>query len=204
MKKNKDQLMDEDSIIKCITTLEFFIKNSDQFIKLPEEHRIALLKTAGLLSRPDREEIKRRQKAAKKKNRLQKTESERKARATTGIRKARTKKIFKAPEQLTIPSEQSSKTKRVLNSPRNCYICKDEFVNLHFFYDSMCPKCAEFNYKKRFQSASLKGRTALITGSRLKIGYQATLMMLRAGARVIATTRFPADSALRYSKEKDF
>jgi NAD(P)-dependent dehydrogenase (short-subunit alcohol dehydrogenase family) len=204
MKNNKDQLMDEDSIIKCITTLEFFIKNSDQFIKLPEEHRIALLKTAGLLSRPDREEIKRRQKAAKKKNRLQKTESERKARATTGIRKARTKKVFKAPEQLTIPSEQSSKTKRVLNSARNCYICKDEFVNLHFFYDSMCPKCAEFNYKKRFQSASLKGRTALITGSRLKIGYQATLMMLRAGARVIATTRFPADSALRYSKEKDF
>jgi NAD(P)-dependent dehydrogenase (short-subunit alcohol dehydrogenase family) len=68
----------------------------------------------------------------------------------------------------------------------------------------MCPACAEFNYQKRFQSASLDGQTALITGSRLKIGYQATLMMLRAGARVIATTRFPVDSALRFSKEKDF
>ena len=29
-------------------------------------------------------------------------------------------------------------------------------------------------------------------------------MMLRAGARVIATTRFPQDSALRYSREKDY
>jgi NAD(P)-dependent dehydrogenase (short-subunit alcohol dehydrogenase family) len=77
-------------------------------------------------------------------------------------------------------------------------------MSLHFFYDAMCPRCAEFNYKKRFQTASLQGQTALITGSRLKIGYQVTLMMLRAGARVIATTRFPVDSALRYSEEKDF
>jgi NAD(P)-dependent dehydrogenase (short-subunit alcohol dehydrogenase family) len=68
----------------------------------------------------------------------------------------------------------------------------------------MCSKCAELNYQKRFQTADLSGQVALITGSRLKIGYQATLMMLRAGATVIATTRFPADSALRYSKEKNF
>jgi NAD(P)-dependent dehydrogenase (short-subunit alcohol dehydrogenase family) len=45
---------------------------------------------------------------------------------------------------------------------------------------------------------------ALITGARLKIGYQSSLMMLRAGAHVIATTRFPVDAALRYSREPDF
>jgi NAD(P)-dependent dehydrogenase (short-subunit alcohol dehydrogenase family) len=50
----------------------------------------------------------------------------------------------------------------------------------------------------------LRGKAALITGARLKIGYQAALMMLRAGARVIATTRFPVDAALRYSREEDF
>jgi NAD(P)-dependent dehydrogenase (short-subunit alcohol dehydrogenase family) len=68
----------------------------------------------------------------------------------------------------------------------------------------MCPSCAELNYSKRFQTAPLDGRVALITGSRVKIGYQAALKMLRAGAEVIATTRFPMDSALRYSKEADF
>ena len=68
----------------------------------------------------------------------------------------------------------------------------------------MCPSCAQFNYAKRFQTAPLNGQAVLITGSRLKIGYQATLMMLRAGARVIATTRFPVDSALRYAREADF
>jgi NAD(P)-dependent dehydrogenase (short-subunit alcohol dehydrogenase family) len=68
----------------------------------------------------------------------------------------------------------------------------------------MCADCADFNYKKRFQSAPLHGQVAVITGSRLKIGYHSTLMMLRAGAKVIATTRFPVDSAIRFSKEPDF
>jgi len=68
----------------------------------------------------------------------------------------------------------------------------------------MCPECAEYNYAKRFQSARLDGWVAVITGSRLKIGYQAALKMLRAGARVIATTRFPHDSVARYSREPDF
>ena len=79
-----------------------------------------------------------------------------------------------------------------------------EIDHSSLFYDTMCPCCAELNYQKRFQTADLTGQVALITGSRLKIGYQAALMMLRSGATVIATTRFPKDSALRYSKEKDF
>jgi NAD(P)-dependent dehydrogenase (short-subunit alcohol dehydrogenase family) len=45
---------------------------------------------------------------------------------------------------------------------------------------------------------------ALLTGGRVKIGYQAGLKLLRAGARVIVTTRFPNDSARRYAGEKDF
>ncbi|RYZ64643.1 MAG: SDR family oxidoreductase, partial [Proteobacteria bacterium] len=62
----------------------------------------------------------------------------------------------------------------------------------------------DLNYKKRFQTASLEGRVAIITGARLKIGYHASLLMLRARAQVIVTTRFPKDAALRYSREQDF
>jgi NAD(P)-dependent dehydrogenase (short-subunit alcohol dehydrogenase family) len=202
--KKPEAKLSEDDIQRCITTLEELVENGEQLVHLSVEQRNALLTSAGRLSRPDREEIKKRQKEAKKENRRKKTEQERKARATTGIRQARTKKVFQAPEQLSSITRATNDKERVLTSPRNCYICKAEYVSLHFFYDAMCPGCAEFNYKKRYQSASLEGQTALITGSRLKIGYQATLMMLRAGARVIATTRFPVDSALRYSKEKDF
>jgi NAD(P)-dependent dehydrogenase (short-subunit alcohol dehydrogenase family) len=45
---------------------------------------------------------------------------------------------------------------------------------------------------------------ALLTGGRVKIGYQAGLKLLRAGANLIVTTRFPRDSATRYAGEPDF
>ena len=56
-------------------------------------------------------------------------------------------------------------------------------------------RARDFNYAKRTQRAPLDGKVALITGARVKIGYQASLMLLRSGARVIATTRFPKDAA---------
>jgi NAD(P)-dependent dehydrogenase (short-subunit alcohol dehydrogenase family) len=54
------------------------------------------------------------------------------------------------------------------------------------------------------ETADLRGRVALLTGGRVKIGYQAGLKLLRAGARLIVTTRFPRDAAQRYSAEPDF
>jgi NAD(P)-dependent dehydrogenase (short-subunit alcohol dehydrogenase family) len=94
--------------------------------------------------------------------------------------------------------------KQELNKPINCYICKREYTQVHFFYHSLCPQCAEFNYQKRHQSADLSGRVALVTGGRIKIGYQTALRMLRDGAKVIVTTRFPRDCAKRFSAEADF
>ena len=204
MKKKEKAKLTLNEIQKCISMLEHLVNNSDELTQLSEQQRIALMISAGRLSRPDREEIKKRQKDLKKNKRQKITDHERKARAATGIRRARTGIVYQAPEQLKSATDKSFDKERVLKSPRNCYICKAEFIHLHFFYDTMCPECAEFNYKKRYQTASLKGQTVLITGSRLKIGYQATVMMLRADARLTATTRFPVDAALRYAAEKDF
>lgn len=192
----------KDSANDCISFLEHLIECPQDLLELSEEQRTALLITAGKLTRPDPEERKRRRKENKKFKKKMALKEERKARASTGIRRAREDKVFEAPRQIT--DETSQHEKRFLHSPRNCYVCKDEFTELHFFYDTMCPKCADFNYQKRFQSAPLDGQVALITGSRLKIGYQATLMLLKAGATVIATTRFPVDSAKRYAKEADY
>src|SRR5262249_24097184 len=60
------------------------------------------------------------------------------------------------------------------------------------------------NFRKRTELADLRGRVALLTGGRVKIGYQAGIKLLRAGARLIVTTRFPRDSAARYAREPDF
>ncbi|MDA3835137.1 MAG: SDR family NAD(P)-dependent oxidoreductase [Spirochaetales bacterium] len=205
MDLHDDQNFSLDDIDKCISLLIHLAQTSEDFVSLPKERQIVLMQAAGQLSRPDHHQLKQRNKAVLKQKKQQITKAERKARAATGIRQAREASVFTAPAQLQLSdTDRSGDRNLVLHSPRNCYICKKEFTQLHFFYDSLCPFCAELNYKKRFQTADLTGQTALITGSRLKIGYQATLMMLRAGAAVIATTRFPIDSALRYASEKDF
>ncbi len=91
-----------------------------------------------------------------------------------------------------------------MNQPQRCFVCKTNLSDRHFFYLGLCGTCGDLNYAKRNQSADLRGFTALVTGARVKIGYAVTLKLLRSGAFVIATTRFPHDAARRYSEEVDF
>jgi NAD(P)-dependent dehydrogenase (short-subunit alcohol dehydrogenase family) len=194
----------------CIDLLKQLNDNPGSLAELDEETRIELMKAAGQLSRPSRLDKKFRNKEKVRSARRSEFNRNKEARENTGIRQARTKKVFVAParrietEAKTDSKTETTVSQQVTSKARNCYVCKKLFTDLHHFYDSMCPECGDFNYKKRFQTASLSNQVALITGSRLKIGYQATLMMLRAGAEVIATTRFPRDSALRFSKEEDY
>jgi hypothetical protein len=109
-----------------------------------------------------------------------------------------------APKLLAAAVLQDETLELELESPRNCYVCKTVYTKLHHFYDAMCKECGDLNYLKRFQTTDLEGQVAVIKGSRLKIGCHITLMLLRSGATVIATTRFPADSAIWFSKEDDY
>ncbi len=190
-------------IDKCITVLEQLIVDTNKIFEIPKEQRIALIKAAGQLSRPSRDEFSRRVKDGKKAAKRKIAARDKQIRKETGIRSAREASVFVAPKLLEM-AELESKETLELESSRNCYVCKAEFKKLHHFYDTMCTECGDFNYAKRFQTANVKGQVAIITGSRLKIGYHITLMLLRGGATVIATTRFPIDSALRFSKEADF
>lgn len=133
-------------------------------------------------------------------------EADREARAGAQIRDARVARPNSAGVYVLpgVERPDGRDSPRRLLRPRACYVCKAPFTELHFFYDSMCLGCAEFNYAKRSPEGQLEGRTALVTGARIKIGYQAALMLLRSGARVIATTRFPRDAAKRYAQEADF
>ncbi|KAJ3305254.1 hypothetical protein HDV03_001852 [Kappamyces sp. JEL0829] len=91
-----------------------------------------------------------------------------------------------------------------LNYGRACHVCRQTFFRVHFFYDQLCPACAEFNFAKRSFSCDMTDRICLVTGARVKIGFQIALRLLRMGGTVIVTSRFPHDAALRYAKEPDF
>jgi NAD(P)-dependent dehydrogenase (short-subunit alcohol dehydrogenase family) len=195
--------MNEDySIIQCLKYLNMINENPEIYASLSEENRIELLKQCGLISRPHKDTLNARNRQIRKIKKKNLFITEKEYRSSTGIREARKNPIFTAPK-LTFPKIEDQAVYKLKN-PRNCYICKKEYDTLHFFYDSMCKECGDFNYSKRFQTADLNGMVVLITGARLKIGYQSTLMLLRAGAMVVATTRFPVDAANRFSKEEDY
>ena len=200
--KGKSGIFNEE-VAECIRVLSAFSNDHKKLYELPEEQRIALIKMSGKISRPNREQFEQTKKDLKKAARRKQVEKDKHARKETGIRSARESIVFEAPKLLGL-SDLQAKQAGVLNSPRNCYVCKTPYTSLHHFYDAMCIECGDFNYAKRFQTADLTGQVAVVTGSRLKIGYHITLMMLRAGATVVATTRFPVDSALRFAKEDDF
>lgn len=188
-------------IERCTAVLEAIVRDRGVLAEIPEDRRRALMIAAGRVSRPERHEVTRLVKSFRRLKRREERQADRSVVAETEIRAARRASVFEAPKAVLggvrfKPEE--------LKQPRACYVCKEPFTTLHFFYDSMCPSCAEFNYAKRHQTADLSGRVAVITGARLKIGYQAALMMLRAGATVVCTTRFPRDAARRFAAEADF
>ncbi|CAH6419756.1 Dehydrogenase/oxidoreductase [uncultured virus] len=87
-----------------------------------------------------------------------------------------------------------------------CYICKKPSDPVYSVdgYQSMCLECGLFNLDKRILTTNLGGITALVTGIRQKIGRSVALKLLRCGARVIGTTRFPQATWYNYSCERDF
>ncbi len=89
---------------------------------------------------------------------------------------------------------------------QSCYICKAKFntSNIHSYYTNLCKSCGDFNYSFRTLEMDLTGRIAVVTGGRVKIGYYIVLKLLSYGCTVIATTRFPKDSLVKFKQEPDY
>ena len=90
-----------------------------------------------------------------------------------------------------------------LNTPRGCYICHAKYTTVDAFYHWLCPNCAAMSHAKRHQRVDLRAKRALLTGGRAKIGMYIALMLLRDGAHLTITTRFPRDAARRFSELAD-
>jgi NAD(P)-dependent dehydrogenase (short-subunit alcohol dehydrogenase family) len=194
----------------------------------PEE-RQRFLQAVALVYSPDRVERRRMAKALTRARKSARVKDVQARRTQTGIQTLRRKPIFHSPNvfppanlarqdvhegpgadgaigrnlSCALPLDRDAAGSGS-DELQHCYVCKKKYTQIHHFYDQMCPACADFNLAKRTELADLRGRVALVTGGRVKIGYQAGLKLLRSGAHLIVTTRFPRDSASRYSQEPDF
>ncbi|MEU1282568.1 SDR family oxidoreductase [Streptomyces sp. NPDC005805] len=90
-----------------------------------------------------------------------------------------------------------------LLKPCRCYVCKRPYQQLDAFYHRLCPVCATDNSARRGLTTDLSGRRGLLTGGRVKIGFQLALMLLRDGAELVVTSRFPHDAVRRFQAAPD-
>lgn len=193
----------------AIQILEKVAANRTLMAGLSPDEYARLIRAAGEVFQPDPKEKRRLIKARIRQHKLEKLRREQNTLDQTGIRQLRRRPVFTTPNPLPapeIPRDEIEKDPAARNTlePQHCYICKRHYTALHHFYDQLCPECADLNFRKRTEHADLRGRVALLTGGRVKIGYQAGIRLLRSGAHLIVTTRFPRDSAARYSREPDF
>src|SRR5688500_14125259 len=202
-----------DRLQAALDLLEAIVADRGVLQQLDAADRERLLQAVALVHHP---EPRARRRQAKDEARERAKEKARQTEALldrTGIRTLRRKPVFSTPNYFPPqppgqhdPRNNAADPVSHNESPEllHCYVCKRKYTQVHHFYDQLCPPCAELNFFKRTETADLRGRVALLTGGRVKIGYQAGLKLLRAGAQLIVTTRFPRDSAARYASEPDF
>ncbi len=198
-----DTALSDEDVRGCVRVLRAIEADRSHLTRMTQDQRRELLTLAGLVAKPERHGLVRMARAFRRAEREAVKEHDRKVLATAGLRIQRRSAQY-SPLWLEPPKPQDLDERPEFRRERNCYVCKRPFAAMHRYYDSMCQPCGDFNYAKREQSADLSGRFALVTGARVKIGFQASLKLLRAGVHVIVTTRFPVDAADRYSKERDF
>ena len=193
----------DDDLRAALRVLRAIEADRSHLTRMTQEQRRELLTLAGLVAKPERHDLVKMAKAFRRAEREAAKEQDRKAIEQAGLRVQRRNEVFSPlwleppkPEDLderprlhgsAIAMSASSRSRRCIATTIPC-----------------ASTCGDFNYAKREQTADLSGHYALVTGARVKIGYQASLKLLRAGAHVIVTTRFPVDAAERYAQEPDF
>jgi len=211
-----------DEFRRATALLERVIADRTLLMQVDGQERQRFVDAVATVFQPDVRARRAMVKATSRQRKLDAAQRDDSVLQQTGIRELRRKPVFTTPNVYLLGDPTSGTSSQTVVDdaqadgagaidvrgeavvPQHCYICKQKFTTVHHFYDQMCLSCAEFNFHKRTELTDLRGRTALLTGGRVKIGYQAGLKLLRCGARLLVTTRFPRDSAQRYAAEPDF
>jgi NAD(P)-dependent dehydrogenase (short-subunit alcohol dehydrogenase family) len=196
-------------VSSVLAYLEAVARDRTLLADLSREDRAQLIRLAGEIYCADPTKRRLLLRVSQRKYRAQRVEKEQSLLNETGIRKLRARPVFTTPNiapprEIEPEAGFNAEPGKRLGEAQCCYVCKRDYVEIHHFYDQLCLECADLNFKKRTELADLRGRVALLTGGRVKIGYQAGIKLLRCGAELIVTTRFPRDSAMRYASEPDF
>lgn len=211
MNGDDDVTAERRRLLDAMAVLHDVVAAPELLDSLDAEDKAAFFNAAGNVFCPDPEIRRRRTKLLQRRRRNERARRDDEVLAETGIRTLRSKPVFTTPDvyapidfdQVTVDDAHRDPFRETVE-PQHCYICKRRYHEIHHFYDQLCLECASLNFAKRGELADMSGMVVLLTGGRVKIGYQAGIKLLRCGAELIVATRFPRDAAARYAAEADF
>ncbi len=179
--------------------LEEIVADRSLLKELSLEERTRLLALAGDVHNPDVVQRRRFNKVVRREKKAARLGRDESVLAETGIRvHAREAGVHDA-ERLRPEGVRADRRRRRPSSARSssrstATSARSATTSIHPFYDQLCPPCARLQLRASARRPpTSSGRVALLTGGRVKIGYQAGIKLLRAGAQLIVTTRFPRD-----------
>jgi NAD(P)-dependent dehydrogenase (short-subunit alcohol dehydrogenase family) len=88
------------------------------------------------------------------------------------------------------------------NVERRCVQCSLHYISVSPRYPRCCGACAATNVFFRDLVVGLDGVCVMVTGARVKIGFETVVKLLSAGAQVVATSRFPFTTARRFAEHE--
>ena len=206
-----DQAQPDESVreqlLGAMDVLRSVIAAPELLEQLDAKEKAAFFNAAGDVFYPDPEIRRRRTKLLQQQRRQDRVRADEQTLDETGIRTLRSRPVFTTPDvfaphdfdQRDVGDRLDEPPFRETVEEQHCYICKVRYREIHHFYDQLCPACATLNFVKRGELADMTGMVVLLTGGRVKIGYQAGIKLLRCGAELIVATRFPRDAAARYA-----
>src|SRR6187402_3401740 len=134
----------------AIETLEAVVRDRGALAELSAEERTRLIQAAGKVFNPDTAARRHLVKAAEKRRRAEGVARAERVLQDTGIRSLRRQAVFTtpnvfapkefspsdvAPEQEEAEADvQLSQAPRVAEEPKHCYVCKQRYSDIHFFY----------------------------------------------------------------------
>ena len=148
-------------VAATIELLEQLVADRTLLAAIPKDIRVKLLSLAGDLYEPDLALRRKLIKDQRRSDKNEKTARHQENLAQAAIRALRAKPVFVTPNvfppELVEGDEINDETSDDFtsaafietNKEQHCYVCKVKYSLIHFFYDQLCPACAEFNYNKR-------------------------------------------------------
>ena len=138
---NDDTLPFSERVRIAAELLESLDADRTQLTQVTDDERRRLLHATRKVAEPDHHARRKLVKAGRKARKEARVKLDDQVLNASGIRELRRKPVFTTPNAYR--QEPAAEERRATAESQHCYVCKQHYDTVHFFYDQLCHTCAE-------------------------------------------------------------